>query len=83
VTQLFYAKPVEVQAMKYDGANLDEIKLWIRARGLHQQAEIQVWDDVQDEWIQVPKGYWIVKQESGLRVIADDVFERMYGESKP
>lgn len=82
-------KPVEVEAVQWTGANLDEVQALTgssdfcpvepedRGEGPDQTAE--VYDKLHLTWVRVYDGQWIIKGVKGeFYPCADDVFRETY-----
>lgn len=91
----FVTKRVEIEAIRWEGDNLDEMVNWtngnFRLRGAeHDGGRVvadftaQVFDVLHDTWIGVKKGQWIVRGAKGEFYPCDDeTFHWKYEEVKP
>jgi hypothetical protein len=86
----FRKKPVEIQAIQFDGTNDDEIRAFapsmfelIDEQDRSDDPEIvaQVWDRLHSTWVGVKSGQWIIRGVQGeFYPVAEDVFAGTYDE---
>lgn len=85
----FRAKPIIIEAMLWEGGAYDCLERfcgrnWNRAdavdeRGPKDAEQIVVFNSLQDQWLNVPVGHWIVRDVRGsLSAWAPEVFEALY-----
>lgn len=90
--QRFVTKIVEVEALRFTGSNLDELKQWTEGGfasrddkfddfGDPTDITAEVWDFLHQTWIGVKDGQWIVKGAKGeFYPCDDDTFHWKYEE---
>ena len=87
----FKQKPVEIEAMLWQGGDYDVLNRfcglnWGRAdaHGVYWTADddkeqVVVWNTAESQWIQVPKGHWLIRGVNGELYPCDPViFEKTY-----
>lgn len=86
----FRKRPVEIQAIQFDGTNHDDIQAFAAGCfetvdtaifGNDSKVVAQVWDQLHHTWVGVKVGDWIVRGVSGEFYPVDkDVMEQTYEE---
>jgi hypothetical protein len=88
--QRFETKRVEIEAIKFDGANFDELAEWTggfqrptKNEYEHTDITAEIWDFLHRSWIGVKDGQWIVRGAKGEFYPCDDeTFHWKYTEIK-
>lgn len=74
----FRTKPFEIEAIQWTGDNAHTIRAFVGAGHFHAKNH-QVWDYLQDTWVNVNMGDWIIRGMKGeFYPCADEVFRAKY-----
>jgi hypothetical protein len=83
----YISKPVEIEAIQWNGNNYDEIRRFalenadidVDSPNLDKGDQLLVWDKLQEQWIKANHGDYIIKGTKGeFYPCAEDVFVEKY-----
>lgn len=74
----YRTKPFEIEAMQYDGTNIDELYEWSQGN-VRKGRDVQVYDYQHDTWITFYAGNYIIRgMNKEYYPCVPDVFEAKY-----
>lgn len=87
--QKYRKKPVEIEAMRWDGDNAEDIQVWMglgfhpvapadRAKNPESTAELFV--NANSRWLGIETGEWVIRDSRGFYPCKPDIFEATYEE---